>query len=293
METFSIITGLLGFVQLLLKPFGIDFIEKSMFKFFEYCNGNQLIYLFFSIGLLAAMIVYYRNDIKLLCKDIHDNKSNFEQLKNFAFMTVPAIFVFGMFSIFNLYHINIKLPALGLAPRILPNLILIVVAIAMFFCDRKENSEKKMTKKDAVIIGLAQLLSIIPGVARLDISFITMRYLGFSRVESFKNFVLLSIPLQIGSCIFQAISIVRFTLYWEDVDILKPVIGGIVIFAVSLALLHFINWFLKKFTLLAWALYRVFMNLMVIGYFFAYMHSDLNNVIPAKESIAEAKTEEV
>ena len=291
METFVIITSVLGFVQLLLHQFNIDFIEKSMFKFFDYCNGNQLIYLFFSIGLLAAMIVYYRNDIKLLCKDIRDNKLNSEQLKIFGFMTVPAILVFGILSVFSFYRITFELPALSLAPRVLiPNLILIAIAVAMFFCDKKENSEKKITKKDAIVIGLAQLLSIIPGIVRLDISFITMRYLGFSRIDSFKNFVLLSLPLQIGSCIFQAIDIGKRTLYLE---ILWPLVGGVIIFAVSLALLHFINWFLKKFTLLAWVIYRIFMGSLVLIYFLTYVYPDLDNMILAKEPMTEVKTEEV
>ena len=289
METFLVITTLLGFIQIFLRPFDIDFIEKSMFSFFEYCNNSQLIYLSFSVELLIAIIIYYRKDVKLLCEDallsIQNKKLSSENLKNFCFMTVPAIIIFGALSVLRFFHTTLQLPSLGLTSRIIiPNIFVITVAIILFFYDRKANNEKKMTEKDAKIIGLVQLLSIFPGIFRIDISFITMRYLGFSRLDSFRNFALLSLPLQIGSCIFQTINFGKIIFSEKKVDILWPLIGGVIIFFASFALLRFINWFLKKFTLQAWVIYRIFMSSIAIIYFLIYVFPNLDNVvIPTEE----------
>ncbi len=129
-----------------------------------------------------------------------------------------------------------------------------------------------MTQKNALIIGFSQLLSLIPGVYRLDISFIAMRYLGFSRIDSFRNFVLLSIPLQICWCVGTATKAVQMVPHYvNDTEILWPIVIGVAVFGISLGILYFVNWFLKRFSLLALVLYRIFL----VAYFFMYAYPEV------------------
>ena len=56
-----------------------------------------------------------------------------------------------------------------------------------------------MNFKNAFIIGLFQILALIPGVSRAGITMTTARFLKFNRVDSSKISFLLSIPALAGA----------------------------------------------------------------------------------------------
>ena len=66
-----------------------------------------------------------------------------------------------------------------------------------FFSDRlklNKSIEKNLNYKDAFLIGLFQILSLIPGVSRSGITISAGRILNYSRYDSSKISFLLSIP---------------------------------------------------------------------------------------------------
>ena len=277
MIVFSIISTISSFIELLLRPWLHTNYAGMLFSDFKaYTNGHPLISLSFNVGLLLAMLVYSRKDIQLICKEAllkmrQPNSIRADMLKNFCIMSIPAIMVFaGRRYIFSL------LPLEWRAFFAFPWAIIFVVAIIMLCCDLKENTDKQMTRKDAAIIGFSQLLALIPGTYRLDFSFIAMRALGFSRVASLQNFILLSIPFQVCVCIKAAVKCWPHMSHLAGVDVLWAIIGGVAVFGVDLTFLHFANWFLKKFTLLIFVLYRI----VTVISFFVYAYPQVVKFAP-------------
>ena len=240
METLNILMVIMNVVQLALNPLHIDCISRLLFNLNAYINKNQQMFLSFDVGLLAAMLVYCLEAIKQIYEEMitkvrQSNLSTSDTLVNFCVMSFPALIIFVGFR-----ASNISLGSLLRSPHrvVMASIITGVVAVVMFFCDRRENAKKHMTRKDALIVGFSQLLSLIPGVYRLDISFIAMRYLGFSRIDSFRNFILLSIPLQIYWCIEHAIVVWNNVFYAEKIEIFWPAVSCVVTFIPSLGICH-------------------------------------------------------
>lgn len=284
MEILGIILTVLSYIEVLLVSFvHTECITKLVFDCNICIGNNPLMFPSFEIGLLLAMLVYSRNDVKLICKEAllkirQPSSTQYETLRNFFAMSIPAIMVFmGRHSVSELLLvIGLKFPLIWKARLIAPYIATFVVAVMMLCYDRKENTDKQMTRRDAAIIGISQLLAFIPGVYRLDISFIAMRSLGFSRAASFRNFILLSIPFQICMCIESATMAWPYVTYLGHMDVLWAGVGGIAILVASLGIMNFADWFLRKFTLLIFALYRM---LMVVS-FFVYSYPQVVKFMP-------------
>ncbi len=74
----------------------------------------------------------------------------------------------------------------------------IVFGIVLWFADRgaerHDRGLDQMTLRDAIVIGLAQVLAILPGTSRSGITMTAALFLHFSRTESARFSMLLSIP---------------------------------------------------------------------------------------------------
>jgi undecaprenyl-diphosphatase len=67
-----------------------------------------------------------------------------------------------------------------------------------------ERTVGQLTYTDALIVGLAQTLSVVPGVSRSGSTICMLLLLGFTRSDSARFSFLLSIPAIAGAAIFEA-----------------------------------------------------------------------------------------
>ena len=70
----------------------------------------------------------------------------------------------------------------------------IIKIVAKIVSISEKNIDKNFNYKSALIIGLFQILSLIPGVSRSGISITAARFLNFNRFDAVKISFLLSIP---------------------------------------------------------------------------------------------------
>lgn len=78
----------------------------------------------------------------------------------------------------------------------------IIFGILLYIADKRGAATKtteQMAIKPALLIGLAQVLALIPGTSRSGVTMTAARMLGFSRVEAARFSMLLSIPAIIAS----------------------------------------------------------------------------------------------
>ena len=151
-------------------------------KYYAFLNQNLLIDISLHLGSLIAILVFFRNDL-------------FDFVKNRSFLlkiligTIPII-PFG----YIIYKTGIidqlrNLEVIGWAS--------LIFGIFLYISDRTKISkkiDKGFTNKSAIIVGLFQVLALIPGVSRAGITISSGRILGFSRFDSAKISFFLSIP---------------------------------------------------------------------------------------------------
>lgn len=78
----------------------------------------------------------------------------------------------------------------------------IVFGLLLYIADKRGTTNRtteQMTIKPALLIGLAQVLALIPGTSRSGVTMTAARMLGFSRVEAARFSMLLSIPAILAS----------------------------------------------------------------------------------------------
>ena len=199
------------------------------------------------LGSLLAIIFYFRNDLLNISKN-----------KNLAILiilgSIPLIIIGYIFYSTGLIDFlrNLKIIAWTT----------LLFGILLFFSDRSQINNKLDTGlnyKNILIIGLLQVLSIIPGVSRSGIVITASRFLNFDRIDSSKIAFYLSIPA-LGGASFLGIK-----------DVLKNNIDFNLIFLFSI-LFSFIASYLtikyfliyvKKFDLKFFVYYRIFLALIL------------------------------
>ncbi len=83
---------------------------------------------------------------------------------------------------------------------------LIVMGIVLGIADRVGRTDRplgKLTLKDAVLMGIAQALALIPGVSRSGATISMGRFLGFEREAATRFAFLLAIPAVVGAGLFE------------------------------------------------------------------------------------------
>ena len=83
-------------------------------------------------------------------------------------------------------------------------------AFALYAADRFGSRARRlgdMRPGDAVIVGLAQALALVPGVSRAGAAVTAARALGFSRTDAARFSMLLSVPVILGASTVQALKL--------------------------------------------------------------------------------------
>ena len=122
-----------------------------------------------------------------------------------------------------------------------------------------------ITYKDAVIIGLFQLIAaIFPGTSRSGATIVGAIIFGVSRGLATEFTFFLAIPVMFGASLLK---ILKFGLTFTGTEISVLLIGMIVAFIVSMISIKFLTDYVKKhdFTVFGW--YRIILGIIVILYF--------------------------
>ena len=83
---------------------------------------------------------------------------------------------------------------------------LVVLGIVLGIADRVGGTEKTLKRvgvRDAILLGLAQAMALIPGVSRSGATLSMGRFLGYERAAATRFAFLLAIPAVIGAGIFE------------------------------------------------------------------------------------------
>lgn len=148
---------------------------------------------------------------------------------------------------------------------------LIVVGLAIVVIDRYAAGRgahrplEAITYTDAILIGLAQSLALVPGVSRSGATICMTLLLGFSRSDAARFSFLLSIPAIAGAGIFEA----RSAFHGLGANALPALVVGTITAALSgyLSIAWLIKW-LGSHDLIGFAIYRVLVGLGLLAALF-------------------------
>lgn len=121
-----------------------------------------------------------------------------------------------------------------------------------------------ITYQTAFVIGLFQVLSIIPGTSRSGATIVGALLIGVSRVAAAEFTFFLAVPVMIG---LSAVKILKFGFIFTGTELLILAIGTIVAFAVSVLVIKFLMSYIKKHDFKAFGWYRMILGVIVIIYF--------------------------
>jgi len=136
---------------------------------------------------------------------------------------------------------------------------LIVVGIVFIVIEWKKlkltKSITSMTIQQAIVIGLAQSLAVVPGVSRAGIVIVAMMILGFNRKESAKYSFMLALPTLGAASFLDAVKMRHIHLSTNQLEMLA--VGVIVSFAVAYVSMKWFVGFLQKQKLTVFGFYRI------------------------------------
>ncbi|MGL4831582.1 MAG: undecaprenyl-diphosphate phosphatase [Propionibacteriaceae bacterium] len=143
---------------------------------------------------------------------------------------------------------------------------LIAWSVVLLLADRRgaqSRTEKDMTMKDAIILGLWQCIALIPGVSRSGATISGALLRDIDRETATRWSFFLGIPLLSAAGLFEALSAfgdISSTVGWGQ-TLVGTVISGLVAFLTIKWLLKFVA--SNKFT--GFVVYRIMAGLVIIG----------------------------
>ncbi len=145
---------------------------------------------------------------------------------------------------------------------------LILYGVAFILVEKYDRREKKtesvheITWLQALLIGGAQVLSIIPGTSRSGVTILVALLLGISRPASAEFTFFLAVPVMVGASLLKLLEFgFGLTMY----EFIYLFIGFFTAFAVSLVCIKLLMNFVKKHSFTPFGWYRIGLGVLVFA----------------------------
>ena len=149
-------------------------------------------------------------------------------------------------------------------------LMLILYGVAFLFIERYNKRRKprihslsRLTWKDAALIGIFQVLALVPGTSRSGATILGGILIGASRGVAAEYTFFLAIPVMFGASLLK---IVKFGFGFTGTQLAVLLLGMAVAFAVSVAAIKFLMNYIKKHDFSAFGWYRIGLGAIVLIY---------------------------
>ena len=151
-------------------------------------------------------------------------------------------------------------------------LMLILYGVGFLFIERynrtrspRITSLSKLTWKDALLIGIFQVLALVPGTSRSGATILGGILIGASRETAAEYTFFLAIPVMFGASLLK---LVKFGFGFTGTQVAVLLLGMVVAFAVSIAAIKFLLGYIKKHDFSVFGWYRIGLGALVLLYHF-------------------------
>lgn len=214
------------------------------------------------IGTLGAVVLYFWNDVYkaiIGCGDIARGHFATEGAKLALLLVTASIPVVIAGFILNLTGLSDALRSIKVVAW-----SMLVFGIVLYFVDHKNVREKHMKDwniRDAIKLGLWQVIALIPGTSRSGITITGARQMGYTRTDGARIAMLMSIPTIIASGVLLGVEVVSTA----DAQAARDgAIAAAFAFIAALLALTLMMKLLKSVSFTPYVVYRVILGLVLL-----------------------------
>lgn len=216
---------------------------------YNWQDNSLLLALGAHLGTFLALVVFNR---KLFITPKKDRTTVF------AFnASLPVIFLGGVIAL--LGYDNFKSNLLIIAYACILGGILLDLADN---CNKQKKNRGEIVFRDSIIIGIFQILALIPGMSRSGTVITAMRFLGINRRLSVRFSLLTGIPVLLAACcfgVYKSLSLANF-------DVMKLFLIIIISFITALITIFFFFKWITKFSFRIFCIYRIILGILILLY---------------------------
>lgn len=177
------------------------------------------------LGTLAAVLIYFRRDIVKIISSIFiwgkRNNTEVKYYHNLLFFIIISTIITGVIGLLFKERLEPVFENLTLV-----SIMLLITGTILFISDKIKNPRKERVGwLNAVVVGISQSISILPGISRSGSTIASGLFTGLTRKLATKFSFLLSIPAILGAAILKSKELNSLT---NSSDLLLPyLIAGV------------------------------------------------------------------
>jgi undecaprenyl-diphosphatase len=238
-------------------------------EFFNFDLPDEILYdVFLHLGTLAALVIFFCKDIEKIIRGFLSSLVNWNLKNNYnqrlawlvVMATIPAALAGYFFEDF--IDTNLRSP-------VVVAVMLIVVGILFLIVEKKTAGQKdikEMSKLDSILIGLAQVLALIPGTSRSGITIIAGLGRKIKREQAARFSFLMSMPIILGAGVKKLLSVGRT----DNMDITILLLGGISAAVTGYFAVKYLIKYLTNHSLNIFAWYRLIIGCLILIWAFLF-----------------------
>ena len=218
-------------------------------NYLNFQNESLTIDVCVHIGSFFAVLAYFH-------KDIFNFIENKKLLIKIVLSSIPVMILGFLLVQTNIIQELRNLKIIGWTT--------IIFGVLLFISDKfnlEKSIEKNFSFQSAIIIGLFQMMSLIPGVSRSGITITAARLLNFKRYDSAKISFLLSIPTLAAVSVFGLNDLISSKSLNFTIMNLTAILFS---FLFSLITIKYFLRFIKRFSLNLFVIYRIILGLILL-----------------------------
>ena len=206
---------------------------------------------------LSTMVIFRKEIMEIVSGLFSFEKEQINFSGKIVLSMIPAAIVGVLF--------DEQLEALFDKQILLVGVMLILTGLLLFLADRAQNTNKKVSWSNSFVIGIAQMIAILPGISRSGATISTSVLLGIDRTRAAKFSFLMVVPLILGKI---AKDILGGDITYASGDLVPLMAGFGAAFVTGLAACTWMIALVKKAKLSYFAYYCFAVAAIAIGYSF-------------------------
>lgn len=231
---------------------------------------NEMFNVVIQLGAILAVVVIYFHKLNPFSphKNTRQKRNTFQLWLKVIIATIPVMVIGLPFDDWMDEHLH---------NYIVVSIMLIVYGILFILVEkRNEGVTPRVTKlteltyTTALIIGLFQVLSLVPGTSRSGATILGALLIGTSRYVAAEFTFFLAIPAMAGASLLKVIKFIMKGNGFTGIEAAVLLAGCITAFAVSIVAIKFLIGYIKKNDFKVFGWYRIALGVIVLGFFIIF-----------------------
>ncbi|HDZ39433.1 MAG TPA: undecaprenyl-diphosphate phosphatase [Marinobacter sp.] len=222
--------------------------------FFDWVDQGVAFDLAMHVGTLLAVVLYFRKDVFSIARDglVSIGQRRIVGQGALAWYLMIGTIPVGLAGIALLDMIDNELRAVEIifATTLIFGLLLGLAD----WMPKRQRALDSLNWKDALLVGIAQAIAIVPGTSRSGITITAGLFLGLSREAASRFSFLLAIPV---TALAASVKLLEVAGSGAMVDWSAFLVGGVTSFLVAITAIHFFLKWLNKVGMWPYVIYRI------------------------------------